>query len=309
MRHYRRSGATAVASLVAISIASTKLLGLSFTPTYTGGTTEQQNATTSALNSLAAYFGGTAALPVSIEIKDLNSSSTLGTSSIGTWTARSGVYYPSPLYNVLDSVNPIPAITISMNINTGISWEFGATTPTGGKYSWQSVVMHEALHSMGFYDGIANSTGALAQAGYTVFDTLTTIGINGPAFSTLTSDADRKTQITSQNLYWGGTAGKAANGGNPVKLYAPGTFEEGSTYSHIDPTQTGKGGLLFPALGADTYFAGPTTVELGIMKDIGWTLAAVPEPSAYAAAFGGMSLAFGMWRRRNASKPSVVTVA
>lgn len=55
--------------------------------------------------------------------------------------------------------------------------------------------------------------------------------------------------------------------------------------------------------------ASPNTSEIVLLDAIGYNLTAVPEPSAYAAAFGGLSLAFGMWRRRGASKSSVVTVA
>ncbi len=297
MNSIRYKTLACLAGALSLTTGAQPLLALSFTPTYTGGDAQTQNATTAALNALAAYFGNSVALPVQVTIGDLGNTGTLGSSSVSSWEqlGGSGVFYPSPLRNVLNSTTPI-AITISMNINASVSWEYGATTPTGGKYSWQSVVMHEALHSMGFYDGVADASGALAQAGYTIFDSFTTIGPNGSSFMSLGDNTARQAAITSNNLYWGGTNGKQANGGNPVKLYSPGTFESGSTYSHIDPSLTGAGGLLFPTLGADTFFAGPTSVELGIMKDLGWTV--VPEPATYAWAFGGLCMGFFAWQRR-----------
>lgn len=90
----------------------------------------------------------------------------------------------------------------------------------------------------------------------------------------------------------------AANSGADVKLYAPSSFEAGSTYSHIDPSQTGAGGILFPTLSDNTFYAGPTAVELGMMRDMGWSLTAVPEPSTYALLFGASALAVVMVRRR-----------
>ena len=65
------------------------------------------------------------------------------------------------------------------------------------------------------------------------------------------------------------------------------------------------GGLLFPALAANTYFAGPTAVELGIMRDIGWSVTAIPEPVTCVLIFGATSLAFVVCRRRRSSKVAV----
>jgi len=212
-----------------------------------------------------------------------------------------------PLYNLLTATTPV-GMTMTMNINAGINWDLGAATPGAGVYSWQSVVMHEALHSLGFYDGIADATGAYANGGPAIFDTFTTVGPNGSAFTALADDAARAAALTGGNLYWGGANGKAANGGNPVKLYAPNPFEAGSTYSHIDPSQAGVGGLLFPALSDATYFAGPTAVELGVMKDIGFSV--VPEPSAYAliAAFGLFGFVVFRRIRGSGSRPRTLAV-
>jgi len=278
---------------------------MTLTPVYTGGNGTQQAATTAALNSLAGYFTNSANFRVSVTIGDLGSTGTLGTSSANF--AQSGMYfYATPLFNVVTNTDlggATTSMTISMNNNASITWGYNAGLPGTGAYSWQSVVMHEVLHSMGFYDGIANNTGGLANAGYTIFDSFTTLGTGGGAvaFTSYTTDAQRLAAITSNNLFWTGSFGVAANGGNPVKLYAPATYESGSTYSHIDPSQTGAGGLLFPALSSNTYFAGPTAVELGIMRDMGWSIAAVPEPATCVLFAGVAALGVAVYRRRRAA--------
>lgn len=301
IRSFQSLRTLSLTGVLACCAATTRLsAAFVFNPSYTGGTLEQQNATTAALNSLASNFGNNVVLPLNITIGDLGNTGTLGSSSISLWQqiGGSGPFYPSPLYNILTATPPV-AMTLSMNNNPSITWGYAAAAPGAGNYSWQSVVMHEALHSLGFYDGIDDATGAYAQGGPVIFDTFTTVGMNGTAFTSLADNAARAAAITGNNLFWNGPNGKAANGGNPVKLYSPGTFEAGSTYSHIDPSQTGVGGLLFPALDANTFYAGPTGVELGIMRDIGF--AAVPEPAEYAWLSAGLCLAFAVWRRRHAT--------
>lgn len=272
----------------------------SFTPVYAGGTGAQTAATTAALNSLAGYFNSAITLNVSVTIGDLGNTGTLGSSS-ASFSQTGGYYQPTPLYNLKTSTDlggAATSITISMNNNASVTWGYGATAPGVGNYSWQTVVMHEVLHSMGFYDGIFDATGALANPGYTIFDSFTVQNTGNVAFTSLTTNLQRAAAITSNDLYWDGAFGKAANGGARIKLYAPATYAPGSTYSHIDPSQTGAGGILFPALADNTYFAGPTPVELGIMRDLGWSVVAVPEPAAVALLLGLASLGFVIRRRR-----------
>ena len=285
--------------LAACLLSASAFAQFSFVPVYVGGDSTQQTATTSALNSLAAYFADNITLRVQVTIGDLGNSTTLGSSS-ASFSLTSGFYNPTPLYNLktgTDLAGASVSITISMNTNAGINWGYGTGAPGASNYSWQTVVLHEVVHSMGFYDGIANNTGALANAGYTIFDSFTVRNTGNVAFTSYTTDAQRLAAVTSNDLYWDGAFGKAANGGSRVQLYAPATFEDGSTYSHVDPSQTGIGGALFPALPANTFFAGPTAVELGIMKDIGWSVTAIPEPDTVALVFA-LSAFVVAWERR-----------
>lgn len=293
----------AVVVFAVLALAAEVQAQLTFTANYTGGTVQQQTATTAAMNSLAAFFSNSINLKVAVTITDLGNSSTLGSSSANF--SQSGTYfYATPLFNAVTSTDLAGAttsVTITMNTNSGINWGYAASAPGAGNYSWQSVVMHEVIHSMGFYDGITDATGGLANAGYTIFDSFTVRNPGNTAFTSFTTNAQRATAITSNQLYWNGAFGKAANGGNPVQLFAPSTFATGSTYSHIDPSQTGVGGLLFPALADNTFYAGPTAVELGIMRDMGWTLTAVPEPATLALILGSFGLALAIRHRRRSA--------
>ena len=293
----------AAAGSLAVLLISTASAQFTFVPVYVGGDGAQQTATTNALNSLATYFTDNITLRVQVTISDLGNASTLGSSS-ANFSIFSGLYNPTPLFNLksgTDLGGATVSMTISMNTNAGISWGYGTGAPGASNFSWQTVVLHEVVHSMGFYDGIANNTGALANAGYTIFDSFTVRNTGNVQFTSYTTDAQRLTAITSNDLYWDGANGKAANGGARVQLYTPATFEDGSTYSHIDPSQTSIGGALFPALPANTFFAGPTAVELGIMKDIGWSVVAVPEPSTTVLLLSLTVFAIVLERRRRAA--------
>ena len=82
-----------------------------------------------------------------------------------------------------------------------------------------------------------------------------------------------KAQLTSANLFWNGDAGKAANGGAPLKLFAPTTWAPASSYSHLDDaTYDGGPDAMLTSAGENmaTIDLGPRV--LGMLGDMGWTL-------------------------------------
>lgn len=311
-----RAASVCFAFLMSATTGRSQLTFLSnYTTTSLAGRdgTALQNSTNAAMTSLAGYFTNNLSLKVQITLRDLGNTQTLGTSSANFFQiGGTGSYYATPLFNALtntDTGGANTSITITMNTNAGINWGLGTGAPGSTFYSWQSVVMHEVLHSMGFYDGIGavntgSGTAAWENPGPTIFDTFSYVGSSGGTqFSTLSTDQNRYTAVVGNNMFWTGANAVAANGGNPVKLFAPTTYEAGSTYSHIDPLLTGAGGLLFPALGDNIFYAGPTAVERGIMKDIGWGVSAIPEPSTVALIVGGVAMGFAIVVRRRRTGP------
>jgi hypothetical protein len=88
-------------------------------------------------------------------------------------------------------------------------------------------------------------------------------------------------------LYFGGTDAVAAYGGL-VSLYTPGAWESGSSASHLyDRVFTGSNRKLMNA----QVYSGQgirtlSPVELGILADLGYTIA--PQPGSAALAFIGV---------------------
>jgi hypothetical protein len=233
---------------------------------------QQQQATTDALTNFAKYFQpSNITVRVEIKFRDLGNSGTLGQGGPAAFQVRNNIYFAQALYNFLaknDVNGGAISLSVDMNTNASVTWFYGASTPPAGQYSWQDVIMHEVGHSMGFFDTIAKD-GSYANAGPSIFETLATLGVGGSALSSL-DQPGRAQAVISNNVFWSGQYGLTANGGQAIKLYAPNPYEEGSNYSHIDPSQAGIGGLYYPSLADATFFPGPTKQELGIFHDVGW---------------------------------------
>ena len=274
-RSVSRLAAIATIQLAAVATAS----ALTFTPVFTFDPAtppavqqQQQQATTQALTNLAKFFQpSNITVRVEFQFKDLGNTGTLGQAGPAGFDVRNNVYYAQALFNFLaknDVAGGAISLTVEMNTNPSTAWFYDASTPPAGQYSWQSVIMHEVGHSMGFFDTIATN-GSYSNAGPSIFETLATLGVGGPALSSL-DQAARAQAVISNNIFWGGQFGLAANNGQAIKLYSPNPYEEGSNYSHIDPSQPGIGGIYYPSLADATYFPGPTKQELAIFHDIGW---------------------------------------
>ncbi len=87
--------------------------------------------------------------------------------------------------------------------------------------------------------------------------------------------------LTNESLYWSGARGVQGAGGERPRLYAPATYEEGSSYSHLDEASYGAGdvnSLMTPAVSAGEKILDPGPITLGILADLGWN---VPLPLRY----------------------------
>ena len=79
--------------------------------------------------------------------------------------------------------------------------------------------------------------------------------------------------LQSDDLFWKGPKGLAANGGKPVKLYAPEEWEAGSSYSHLDDeTYDGGANALLTSAGEDIPNVKLGALILGMLADMGWSV-------------------------------------
>lgn len=184
------------------------------------------------------------------------------------------LWYPSALANALAERDLDPTqIEIYLSVNSTPLWYTGIDGKPGPRtYDMVSVVLHEVAHGLGFlsnaeYDKFFG-TGYMFQP--TPFDAYVELP-DGRQFTDFCSrSADLGKAMTNQ-LYWSGEAGVAANRGVKPKLYAPTPYQEGSSVTHLDEESFSKSltdALMTPNLDPGEVFRSPGPIALGMIADM-----------------------------------------
>jgi hypothetical protein len=198
-------------------------------------------------------------------------------------------WYPTALADQLDGSNTNPGFyDIDTTFSSTFSWYFGTdgNTPSSD-VDFASVVMHEIGHGLGF-DGLMSYGASCGGAGRGcwgfgsgfpgVYDHFTENGAGQALLNTSlfpNPSVALGSQLTSNNLFFDGANARAANGGTPVKIYAPGIWSPGSSYAHLDEIYNATPNALMTyalANGESNHHPGPVT--LGMFQDEGWTSSA-----------------------------------
>lgn len=199
--------------------------------------------------------------------------------------AKAATYYPSALACKLAKADLAsagdPHIEAQFNSNF-TNWYFGldGNTP-GDSYDLLSVVLHELGHGLGFI-GSMDGSGAEGSYGlgpdswpaiydHFVFNQSGQALLDAALFPNPSTAL--KGQLTSAQIFFQGTNAVAANQDKPVRLYAPSTWEAGSSYSHLDETTfsaSSPNTLMTPLLGRGQSIHSPGPIGLGILQDLGW---------------------------------------
>ncbi len=166
--------------------------------------------------------------------------------------------------------------------NTNFDWYFGTDgKPPSNKVDFVSVVLHEITHGLGF-GGSMEVSGGLGRWGAgtlypDIYDRFTKDGAGNALINTSVypnPSAALASALTSNNVWFDGPNANAANGGGRVKLFAPSTWMEGSSYVHLDYNtyRETPNALMIYALSPGTSIHDPGPVTRGILKDLGWPM-------------------------------------
>ncbi len=266
---------------------------------------EAKNAIEYALNIWEFLINTAISQTIKVQVKweDLGYSSTAGyplancgpasfynSSSL----AQEDVQYPISLAEYLLSQNLNGTdyeMIITINSNNNIEWYFGTDgVPREDKPDMVSVILHEIAHGLGYTPSF-NVNGNLGLKGFggfpvntdphsTIYDQFGAIGSYYPNQDLLVNypnqSTELKTKLTSSNVYFNGDNSWLQNGRYLLpKLYAPSSWEEGSSISHLDedtyPTSNSNS-LMTPKINFAEVIHSPGEVGLAILKDLGWSI-------------------------------------
>ncbi|MEJ2597862.1 MAG: hypothetical protein P8Z00_05980 [Anaerolineales bacterium] len=159
-------------------------------------------------------------------------------------------------------------------------WYFGTDgKPGSNQFDFASVVLHELAHGLGFAGSmeVNGGIGQWGSQGYPfIFDLFAVNGQNQKLTDTnifKNGSTALGDQLTSNQVYFDGAHAVAANGGQEPKLYAPSTWQQGSSFSHLDEATYSAGSLnalMTPVLNPGEVEQVPGPITRGIFQDIGW---------------------------------------
>jgi hypothetical protein len=193
---------------------------------------------------------------------------------------RSATWYSVSLANSLAG-NDLDPDNYNMYItfNKNYTWYTGTdANPPADKIDLVTVALHEICHGLNF-SGLMSYSSGVARWGYggypNIYDTFMRDGSGNSIINTsvyANNSAALGTVVTSNDLWFQGTQAMSGNGGSRVKIYAPTTWQSGSSYSHLDYDAFSSGGnrLMRYAVSKGTAIHDPGPVAMGMLKDMGW---------------------------------------
>ena len=193
-------------------------------------------------------------------------------------------WYPVALANSLAGSDLAPSLPdINATFNSSYSWYYGidGNTPQN-KYDLLTVVLHEMGHGLGFLGFVEYSTttgqGAWGGQGFPIaYDRFVKDGSGNQMINTAVypnPSITLGTFLRSGNVLFTGANAVSANNGSGVKLYAPSTWQSGSSYSHLDYNTfiNTLNQLMIPSVSTGKAVHDPGVVTKGLFKDIGWQI-------------------------------------
>lgn len=183
-------------------------------------------------------------------------------------------------------------------LDSGTDWYFGLDGETpNDQYDLVSVALHEMGHGLGFVglgkkEGSIGSFGLLQQSDFAplitsfpwpqldtlpgIFDRFLAHPVNGPLELMENPSAELGSAMTSNQVRFNGAYAMEANGGTGPRIYSPSGFNLGSSCVHFNESTFPQGNaneLMTPFSPAGDANHWPGPVCIGVMRDIGWTLA------------------------------------
>ncbi|MCC7390791.1 hypothetical protein IT571_00345 [Candidatus Sumerlaeota bacterium] len=154
-----------------------------------------------------------------------------------------------------------------------VDWYYGLDENAGTDVSFVRTCLHEFGHGLGFLGFVTTDVnGDNPDGTYSTFPGAYDrfIELNDGTDLTSMATGTRLAALTGDDLYWNGTNVTTSVGSRP-RMYAPGTWEPGSSYSHFREATPvlGVEELMEPVLNGDSIVLTHTD---NAFADMGWTI-------------------------------------
>jgi Secretion system C-terminal sorting domain len=212
----------------------------------------------------------------------------LGQASPGDFTRnfpgqqRSGTWYPIALAEKISGqdLNSVNEPDITAEFNSAAAWYLGVAAPPSNQFDFTSVVLHELCHGLGFTSSFRvsgnNGSWGFGTGSPFAFDPFLENAGSQQLISTkdfANTSAALKTQLTSDNLFFNSATAIASNKGEKPRIYAPITYEPGSSISHVNDATYPSGNansLMTAGASLREVIRDPGPIVKGMFADMGW---------------------------------------
>jgi hypothetical protein len=262
--------------------------GASITIYYSGFSSQARVAVEYAASILRKMLPADTKMTILASWEKISNTGVLGSSTITGYAPGWGIdalnplaYYPVALAEKVagESLNSDPQGDLNLRINSSISWYLGTDGQTPvQKYDLVTVVLHEICHGLGFFDSMdtQGNVGSYGLGGDIplIYDTFVesiagkrltdTLKFENPSVS-------MGNELTGGQLWFNGPLLRKFTSGSRVKLYAPATWDAGSSVSHLDESATLKSdALMTPFIDLGEAIHNPGKLTFSILGDLGW---------------------------------------
>lgn len=243
-----------------------------------------------AANIWGSYLDSEIPVRVQVDWEDRDDDRLLASAGPGTLFrgftgSRPNTWYPVALAEAITGrqLNAANDPDIRVNANSTANWYFGTdgNTPRN-RIDLVSVVLHELGHGLGFLSSVDTINAEQLAIGFggrfIVYDLFleTRSGLPLTDTSLFINPSEELLMAVNRNdLVFDGPLARRENQGAPVPLFAPPTFDVGSSVSHLNEAIFRPGtehALMTPFLAAGESIHDPGSITLGIFADLGWPL-------------------------------------
>lgn len=241
-----------------------------------------RNAFNYAVSILSSILPDNTSFTVNATWASLSNNTILANTGVSTYIGGSFinarnpyVYYPVALAEKIagKSFNGSSDGDVIMNVNSKVSWYTGTDGNPGILYDLVTVVLHELCHGIGFTDSfsVSGTTGGYGLNGIPLIYDSFVEDVTGHYLTDTIYYSNGSTTLYTA-LTGGGIYIKGKVLTNRARLYAPSTWDSGSSISHLNEnTYNGSSdALMTPFISKGEAIHSPGTILRGILGDIGW---------------------------------------